>query len=284
MKNAFLIIAHECPTVLKSLLTQLDHQECDIYLLIDKKSEALAESFRNFSTEKAGFTLLPHSVSIHWGDISQVKAEILLFEKAFQNGPYDYYHLLSGTDQMIKPMEKLKEFLTSNKGKEFVEFWHSAEHDKDTLRKVQRYYLFTKHMKDKKSLIHKIVSPMRNVFLALQKATSFRRQLPYREMKKGSNWVSITNDFCGYLLQQKEHILRKYRHTLCPDEIFLQTTLWNSEFRKNIYAPDGSGQGALRLIDWKRGNPYVWKPADAEELRASKAFFARKFRQPADWI
>lgn len=33
------------------------------------------------------------------------------------------------------------------------------------------------------------------------------------------------------------------------------------------------------LIDWKRGNPYVYRSADYEELMASDMLFARKF----DW-
>ena len=36
-------------------------------------------------------------------------------------------------------------------------------------------------------------------------------------------------------------------------------------------------RGCMRLIDWKRGNPYVWTLADKEELEQSNRLFARKF-------
>ena len=32
-----------------------------------------------------------------------------------------------------------------------------------------------------------------------------------------------------------------------------------------------------RAIDWDRGNPWVWKYADLEQLKASPCMFARKF-------
>lgn len=31
------------------------------------------------------------------------------------------------------------------------------------------------------------------------------------------------------------------------------------------------------VIDWDRGNPWVWKYADLEQLKASPCMFARKF-------
>ena len=33
----------------------------------------------------------------------------------------------------------------------------------------------------------------------------------------------------------------------------------------------------MRLIDWNRGNPYVFKSSDFEELIKSDMLFARKF-------
>lgn len=64
----------------------------------------------------------------------------------------------------------------------------------------------------------------------------------------------------------------------------------HSPFRENRYAPKASSVAApgtpaarpdycaiLRYIDWTRGNPYVWKIDDVEELLASNFLFARKF-------
>lgn len=38
----------------------------------------------------------------------------------------------------------------------------------------------------------------------------------------------------------------------------------------------------VRLIDWKRGNPYVFRKDDFEMIRSSPAMFARKFSLDVD--
>lgn len=70
-----------------------------------------------------------------------------------------------------------------------------------------------------------------------------------------------------------------FNHTFCPDEIFLQTVLWNSPYKNNIYDYEDEYHSCLRYIDWKRGEPYIWKENDFDELinSTNKCFFARKF-------
>ncbi len=66
---------------------------------------------------------------------------------------------------------------------------------------------------------------------------------------------------------------------MCGDEIFLQTILWNSPFKENIYRFNDEYRSNLREVDWKRGNPYVWGSSseDFELLKNSDKLFARKF-------
>ena len=147
-----------------------------------------------------------------------------------------------------------------------------------------RYYLFTKHLKDKGTAAHLFTAPLRNLFLLLQKATGFRRRADW-EFRKGSNWVSITHVFCQYLLSRKSEILARFAHTLCADEIFVQTILWNSDFRKNIACTDDDIlRAAARAIDWQRGSPYVWQETDAAYLGGCPAILARKFSEKYIYI
>lgn len=46
---------------------------------------------------------------------------------------------------------------------------------------------------------------------------------------------------------------------------------------ENIYRPEDEAAGNMRLIDWHRGGPYVWKKRDYDELVQSDKLFARKF-------
>ena len=42
------------------------------------------------------------------------------------------------------------------------------------------------------------------------------------------------------------------------------------------------GCGSLRLIDWERGNPYVWREKDFNDNLKSNCLFARKFDERVD--
>lgn len=277
MKHAYLIIAHNEPEVLSLLLQSLDYERNDIYLHIDRRAEQMRHQFSLWKPQYAGFSFLDNPTAVCWGDISQIEVEIRLFQKAHACGPYAYYHLLSGTDLPLHPQAEIHHFFNQHPGCEFVHFWHEKSHREDLKRRIGRYYFFTRHLKDKGTFIHFLTAPVRNVALAIQKMARYQR-FPLPEFQKGSNWVSITEGFCSYLLEQAPSILRRYRFTLAPDEIFLQTILWHSPFRAHIFSLDGNiTQASLRQIDWQRGNPYVWQETDLPKLLCSKALFARKF-------
>ena len=231
MKHAFLIIAHNEYPVLEVLLSMLDDERNDIYLHIDKRATELFQQIKKVKMQKAGFYLIENPIKVYWGDISLVKVEYLLFESALSHGPYAYYHLLSGTDLPIKSQDYIHAFFQQNAGKEFVGFWQDATHQRDLERKVFRYYFFTKRLKDKGHLLHGITALIRNLILAVQKISHYRRKQTF-EFKKGGQWVSITENAVKYLLQYKNIVLSRMKYTLCADEIFIQTILWNSYFQK----------------------------------------------------
>ena len=224
MKHAFLIIAHNEYPVLEVLLSMLDDERNDIYLHIDKRATELFQQIKKVKMQKAGFYLIENPIKVYWGDISQVQVEYLLFETALSHGPYAYYHLLSGTDLPIKSQDYIHAFFQQNAGKEFVGFWQDAAHQRDLERKVFRYYFFTKRLKDKEHLLHGITALIRNLILAVQKISHYRRKQTF-EFKKGGNWISITENAVKYLLQYKEIVLNRMKYTLCADEIFIYGTL-----------------------------------------------------------
>lgn len=276
MKHAYLIIAHNEYPVLEALLSMLDDSRNDIYLHIDRRADELYRKACDIKMKYAGYQLLEDRINVYWGDITQVEVEYKLFETAHSNHRYTYYHLLSGVDLPLKSQDYIHRFFEQNAGKEFVGYWNDASHLRDLNRKVSRYYFFLRYYKDKKHPLHSVTSLCRNTALALQKLLRFKRKNDY-EFKKGFQWVSITGDFCSYLIRQKSTVMKRFRFTLCPDEIFLHTILWNAPFRNNIYNIEDPQKGSMRLIDWQRGNPYVWQDIDLPELMASPALFARKF-------
>lgn len=233
MKHAFLIIAHNEYPVLEVLLSMLDDERNDIYLHIDKRATELFQQIKKVKMQKAGFYLIENPIEVYWGDISQVQVEYLLFETALSHGSYAYYHLLSGTDLPIKSQDYIHAFFQQNAGKEFVGFWQDAAHQRDLERKVFRYYFFTKRLKDKEHLLHGITALIRNLILAVQKISHYRRKQTF-EFKKGGNWISITENAVKYLLQYKEIVLNRMKYTLCAEmkysfKLFYGTLLFEKE-------------------------------------------------------
>lgn len=174
-KHVYLIIAHNEFEILKILLSMLDDERNDIYLHFDKKVDNIDINIEELQLRNSKLFILDERIDVRWGDLSQIKTELLLFEAAYNNGEYAYYHLLSGVDLPIKTQDYIHQFFNDNNGFEFV----------------------------------------------------------------------------GYL--------------------------WNSDLRNHIYNPDDEFAGCMRAIDWNRGDPYVWRNEDFQELKDSDKLFARKF-------
>ncbi len=277
-RHAFLIIAHDQPAVLETLLHRLDDARNTIFLHIDRKSPLLYEHCQDIKPEQATLHLLDNRLSVFWGNLSQVRVEYALFEAAHACGPFDYYHLLSGTDLPIKCMDEIHDFFSKHQGREFVGFWNNEAHNRDLQRKVRYYYPFTRFLHNKQSWGHRLVMPLRNLILAVEKVVGVHRSSTM-EFRKGSNWVSLTQEAIEYLINRKAEIMNRMDYTLCPDEIFVQTWLWNSPFRDRLFDTTDMQRGSMRAIDWERGNPYIWTAEDSDELNHSPLLFARKFNE-----
>src|SRR5690606_24135814 len=95
--------------------------------------------------------------------------------------------------------------------------------------------------------------------------------------KKGTQWVSITNDFVCELVSQKSQILNMYSKTFCADEIYKQTLCLNSHFRDKIFCTTDESMGCMRLIGWCDGELKDWTDDDVNIVINSESLFARKF-------
>ena len=267
-RHAYCIIAHTDPIMFSRLISCIDDARNDIYVLVDKKSQI--ERFCSVSHPHSSLFFLPQ-VAINWGGYSQIAAELLLFE-ATSSQQYDYVHLLSGVDIPLKSQNYIHSFFDKHRGKEFVGVDNSIEGYKNLRIKTAVFYPFSEKFKNKS----KFISFLRDVIVALQFKLGIIRKYKY-PLYKGCNWVSITGEFSRYLLSKKSEIERMFAHTMCADEIFLQTVLMNSPYKNNIYNIDNEYSSCLRKIDWVKGNPYVWTEMDYPELSDSDALFARKF-------
>lgn len=274
-KHAYCIIAHNEIEVLKLLIELIDDERNDIFLLIDSKVKS--PQYYNLKT-KYSKLFYTNQLNIRWGDISQIKAELLLLETACKQGKYDYYHILSGVDLPLKNQNYIHTFFRENKGKEFLGFAKDLNNEEDILFKTQSYHFFTPYLKSKNRLVRSFFYYLRNFLLNLQHALGFKRKYPFI-LKKGCNWMSISHDLTLYLISKKHFILKEFKYIPCVDEIFIQSIVWNSKFKDNIYDIEDEYSSCMREIDWQRGMPYIWGQGDDDIKRLinSNKLFARKF-------
>lgn len=271
MKHAYLIIAHNEFEILELLLRAIDDERNDIYIHFDRKITEIPVC----RTVHAKLYILSNCIDVRWGDISVVEAEYKLFEAAYIHGGYSRYHLLSGVDFPLKSQDYIHGFMNRNEGKEFIGYYQ-GDISKEIERKVCLWHLFPKSFRGDLTFDMLMKKGLRALFIRLQLWSGIRRNRQVN-FRKGTQWVSVTHLFVGFLLQRKDEVMRTYSHTFCADEIFVQTICWNSSFRERIYNLDDEGGGCMRMIGWRNNALLEWTEKDFDELMASKALFARKF-------
>lgn len=265
MRHAYLILAHNDISLLTFLISCLDDSRNDIYIHWDAKSGAVP----SIRTVHSNLCFIDNRVAVNWAGYSMVEAEFRLFNKAFQNGPYAYYHLLSGTDLPIKSQDYIHSVCEAKAGTEFIAF---ADASKEELAyRVQHYFLFPEQFKGGRFWKR----ALRKMFLLFQNLIGCHRlDVPIR---KGSQWCSVTHDFVRYLLSQELTVKKWFHHTFCPDELFIQTLCTNSPFMDKVQKAQTEFEGNMRFIKWREGQLLPITSEDIPALQSSERWFARKF-------
>lgn len=179
----------------------------------------------------------------------------------------------------IKKSNDIYEYFNNNYPLEFIGY-SDFDGIKDYMADRVRYFHFLDNnfKKDNEAMNQYIYN------INLQKKLGVNRlEDESFELRVGSNWFSITSNLAKYVLSKEKLIKEKFSYGYCADELFLQSIVYNSKYFKNVcklYKDDN--ENCKRLIDWKRGNPYVFTKNDYDEVISSTAMFARKFSTSVD--
>ena len=283
MRIAYLLLVHNTPNHLQRLLSALKYKNDDFYIHVDRKSSC---SFENEVGERIYFTR--ERIPVYWGEFSQVEAILILIRQALNTGnKYDYFILLSGSDYPIRSPGYIHNYLQKNYGDEFI---NVTEMPNDELGKPLTRITEYRVGSDKplrRYIYEKIVGCKR-----LFGAGYFRRDfskifgdiVPY----SGSTWWALTGEACKYVVDftfSHKICFEFFRNTLCPDEMFFQTVLGNSEFGKrvthNVTYADWDRFGPpfpAVLNDWHLQQFMGQRPYYAvDSYGAGELLFARKF-------
>ena len=272
VKIAFLLMCHKNAEQVNHLIDKLSTENRDFYVHVDAKSQIYDEI-------KWSEHVIPakRRIDVRWGTMSQCDTEISLIETALESGKqYDYYWLISGQDFPIKTNEYIDEFLTENKGVNFINIndISSSAH----LDKLKRNELYYPKWVFSGNLVCKIMEKIYVMLSGGNKRTFScfkRKNITGLDFRFGANWFCLTRECIEYVhdeLKNKPEIYKFYQNTLNPDESFMQTLIANSAFGENTKA-------MFLYVDWSemKPNPKILSNDDIESLKSSKMLLARKF-------
>ena len=278
MKQAILIMAHKNRAQIEKLVRYFDGQ-CDIFIHIDKKSKALTAEDEKVLASLPGVVQVSRKIAVHWGGFSLLRCQLYLLEQAMRHSDCRYIHLLSAQDYPLQPLVKFLRFFDMA-DKEYIGGTHlpAPNWDNNTYKRFQ-YYFFTDWFKFSTP---KQVKWMWD-FADKQKKWGIKRRLPKQvdHLYGGSAWFSLTRTCTEALLDYtKKHpaLLRRYKYTFVPDEMYIHTVVWNIDFPHKKM-----GYTNYRYIHWaKQGDshPVNFDESYLHELSSTEAFFARKYEYP----
>lgn len=280
-KHAYLVMAHNEFDILEKQLRLLDDYKNDIYIHIDKKVKNFDFKYYEKLIEKSNLFYVKR-IDVRWGDFSQIECELILLKESILKN-YRYYHLISGVDMPLKSNNEIHEFFYINDGLEFIHF--CTEEEVINVRNRVAQYHFMRWCRTRSKCVNYIANKINKVLKIAQNKLNFKRKWDENiKLQYGANWFSITHELAKYIISKEDWINKYFRYTSCGDELFLQTIVYNSKFRDRLYKKEMNNDyiACMRYIDWKRGEPYVFRKEDFQELINSNRIFARKFSSKID--
>lgn len=274
-KHAYLIIAHNQFELLRMLLKLLDDKRHDFYIHIDKSVQNFDfDDIRKCVTQSEITFVDRHNIT--WGGFSQIQSEMTLLKAATKN-KYSYYHLLSGVDMPLKTADEIYNFFEQNSGYQFIHFNDDEFTLNPRIQQRVRVYHPTQERFGRKSKLMVLFDRCLSELQCILKIDRWKNN--GLEFKSGYNWFSITHEIAEYIASSEDLVNRYFKSSICADEVFLQTLVFNKfgDSLKLYKSELGSDcRTCARYIDWKRGSPYVFRNSDFDEMINSGCMFARK--------
>ena len=293
MKQAYLIIAHNKIEQLTFLVSLLDYEKHDIFILFDKKAkitEKQKNDLRQIVTKSSLF--FTKEIPIYWGDYSLVEAEMELFEAATKQEQYSMYHLLSGVDLPLDTAENIYNFFDSRKEYNFLTMVSDELYIRNKVYERVAFKTMFPHLTVRtinNNFLRLVLNVYRKFEVELQRIFKIDCFKKFNlELRYASNWCSLNKNAVDILLEEKKLIASIFKNSKVNDELFIPTILQKHQLLNSVYSIEPTNdkptdfQGNLRYINWWDGSPHTWTSSshDIEQLKYGKKLghlFSRKF-------
>lgn len=277
MKVAFLILTHRYSDNLIPLLESLIQYDADIFIHVDAKPSPknLKKIIEELSEKdfEGKVKVLPVSYNIKWGGFRMVKAMLGLMRFAKEQSHYDYYATLSSDHYALLNNTEFKSYLEKLDGKSAIEF--KKYEPRKGINRLNKYYFVDWTLK-RFSYYHFINIPFRFLTRILPKRkVDF---VPYISRQ----WFILNSQFVEYLLNQysqKTTLVKRFKYTFIPDEMFFSTILLN---KKEIKSETENIR--TTWANYSLAHPTFVTKDDIDKAIASNALFIRKVDGSEDLI
>ncbi len=261
---AYFILVHRFPEQFKRLFKAIYHPENYYLIHLDKKTGI--DIYSDIEDFLADFpsTYILESENVVWGGYSMVQAELKGMKYLLNlNVQWDFFINLSGQDYPLKSQKIIRDYLTKNKGNNFIKIADQLVVRPETMNRIENFFVESE-----------------NGFSGIPcKRAYLKDVIPYI----GGQWMILTRESCEFICNSGEaqKFEDYYVNTLIADESFFQTVLMNTSFdgilinddkRAIIWIPDGD----IKL------RPKTFTEKDIKFLLEGDNLFARKFDDNID--
>ena len=272
MRHAIMIMAHKNPGQLCRLVEYFS-KDCDVFVHLDKKSAWGRQDIdRLYAYRQVRLVSTDHEVN--WGGTSVLESEMALLQTAYGHGDYGYFHLLSGQDYPVKPLDTFLDFFERNKGKEYIQYVNipNPRWEKGTYRRFQYFYPYdwAQGRENPRAWVREQVEA--------QVRKGLKRPIPdeFDALYGSSQWFSITREAAETLLRFTAGHPSFYNRlwmTFAPEECYVATVLLNKVDMLRVVRSN------CRFIRWRHENGN--RPANLgvehfRHLLEEEFLFARK--------
>jgi hypothetical protein len=288
---AFLVASHTRPAQLARLAGRLlgDAERARVVVHHDPTGAPLDRA--RLAHPRLDF--VPDPVPVRWGDFSQVAMFLRGARHALAAAPFDWLVTLSGQDYPLRPVAELEAFLAATGRDGFIEgaavavppLAHrlAGRADEFARRYLYRWRAVAPGARRRAATAAWPRRLQRDLPDGRLLVGTPRLRLPFDaafRCYRGADWVTLSRRAVVAAVaaaDARPDLVAHYRATVLPTESFLHTLLHNDP------GLDLSHDYA-RFTRWRPGSahPEVLTRADLEALRASPAFFARKFDVEVD--
>jgi hypothetical protein len=290
MTLAIVVLAHDAPDQLASLLAALRHPRVRAYLHVDRRVPMAPFAAALATKGLEDVTQLPRHATA-WAGIELVDAALEGLVRGVEDD-CDYFLLISGRDFPLRPVEEIVAFAEAAGSRSYVAHfplpdprWRLGGRDRTdfyTYTVRGRRETCVPRGEDTSFLSRR--GRLLNEALRARSAFAGPRRFPaYARPFGGSQWWNLSRAAADHVLAfLGEHpgYRRYHEHTLAPDEIFFQSVLLGTGFADGHEVVDDS----LRFMRWQEGesHPRALTTDDLPALRDSEDLFCRKLDPAVD--